>query len=78
MALRDYFQNIDERIAAKTGNGDTSFQIKVGGQVIEQRFTSEEQAAGVKPYFVGTILKEKEEPDSILYLYRLSQDHTGI
>lgn len=69
MALRDYFQNIDERIAAKTGKGDTSFQIRIGDQVIEQRFTTEEQAAGVKPYFVGTILKEKEEPDSILYFW---------
>ena len=66
MALSDYFQELDKKILARNEGGESSFQIKVGDQVIEQRFTSEEQADGVKKYFVGTILNERATPDAIL------------
>lgn len=69
MTLSDYFQSIDKKIISMTGEGETSFQIRIGNQVIEQRFTSEEQASGVKKYFTGTIQDIKSTPDAILYFW---------
>lgn len=69
MTISDYFQNIDKKILSMTEKGETSFQIKVGDQVIEQRFTTEDQALDVKKFFVGTVLTERKTPDAVLYFW---------
>lgn len=69
MTISDYFLDIDKKILSMTEKGETSFQIKVGNQVIEQRFITENQASDVKKYFVGTVLTERTAPDAVLYFW---------
>ena len=68
MALSNFFLNLDQKILSKAEGGFTSFRIEVAGQVIEQRFVSEEHANTVKPFFAGTITEEKE-PDAVFYFW---------
>ena len=67
----DFFRAVDRRIEKQMPAGQkTSFQIRVGKHIIEQRFTQPEHAQTVAKYLVGLILEEPvDNPDSIFYYW---------
>ena len=63
--LSDFFCSVDRRIARLTKEDGTSFQIRVGDHVIEQRFVLKAHAESVKHYMVGLLTDGQQAPDAV-------------
>ncbi len=73
--LTEFFRTLDRRILALTGEGDTSFQVSVCGQVIEQRFITAEHAETVSRYMVGMMPETPRTPDAVFYYWTEDTSH---
>jgi len=63
--ISGFFQSVDHRIERMKEEGETSFQVRVADQVIEQRFISVANAKTVAHFMVGMIQEKTKKPDAV-------------
>ena len=69
-----FLQGAVKRFERLREDGETSFQVRIGDQVIEQRFCTAEHAATVKRYMVGLTVENTQTPDAVFYYWNESVD----
>ena len=72
--VSDFLQAAVRRFERLRESGETSFQVRIAGQVIEQRFCTAEHAATVRQYMTGMIVPDTTTPDAVFYYWNESVD----
>ena len=67
--LTDYFEYVDRRIRNMREDGETSFRVRAGGQVIEMRFLNAVNAQIASRFMVGMITDSVCPPDALFYYW---------